>query len=304
MLFMNERWKWEDLRLFIAVARGGGLSAAAHATQVSPPTLGRRVLALERALGMELFRRSKDGYALTTAGFELLEYAEGLEAEATRIDRWRDKTQRTHKVRIAVGFWIGLFLAHKVAELRPQDEHVDLALITGVEDLDLQRRQASFGLRNRRPENLGLAGQRLTRVEFAIYGDTDYVADNPSARARRRYWDCDWITLEHAGTKPSSSAWLERHLERDAVLACNSPAALMAAVTTGTGLAILPCFIGDASPRLVRCDDPIPELSHDQWLVSHDDDRREPHIAKVIENTAQLIRRHRRLFEGQAIAGS
>ena len=146
-----------------------------------------------------------------------------------------------NKVRIAVGFWTGLFLAHKISELRPQDEHVDLALITGVEDIDLQRRQANIGLRNRRPENLGLAGQRLNRVEFAIYGDTDYVAGHPAATTRRRYWDCDWITMVHAGTKSPSSAWLERHLERDAVLACNSPAALMAAVTTGTGLAVLPC---------------------------------------------------------------
>lgn len=301
---MNETWKWEDLRLFIAVARSGGLSMAAQSTGLSPPTLGRRVLALERALEMELFHRSQDGYALTTAGHELLEIAEGVENEAAKVDRWRDRTQPSRKIRIAVGFWTGLFLAHKLSELRPKEGKADLVLITGVGEMDLQRRQANVGLRNRRPERLGLAGQRLARVEFTIYGDRDYVEAHPAAKARRRFWDCDWISIFDDGPKPPSAAWLDRHLERDAVLACNSPAALMAALTTGAGLAVLPCFIGDASPRLVRCREPIPELAHDQWLVSHDEDRHEPHIADVISRIADLIRRHRRLFEGRTGASS
>ena len=232
---MDEKWNWDDLRLFIAVARGGGLSMAAEVTGTSPATLGRHILALERAVGMELFHRSKDGYALTTAGLELLELAESLETEASKIDRWRDRTSQSRKVRIAVGFWTGLFLAHKMAELRPRDGNTDLALITGVSDIDLLRRQANIGVRNRRPVQAGLAGRKLTRVEFAIYGDRDYVAANPHAKSRRRFWECDWITVTHAGAKPPSAAWLEAHLERDPVLTCNSAAALMAALTTGAG---------------------------------------------------------------------
>ncbi|MCY6383199.1 LysR family transcriptional regulator [Hoeflea prorocentri] len=299
---MNEKWKWEDLRVFIAVARAGGLSMATQTTGLSAPTLGRRILALERALEMELFHRSQDGYTPTTAGYELLEIAEGVENEAAKVDRWRDRTQPSRKIRIAVGFWTGLFLAHKLSELRPKDGKADLVLITGIGEMDLQRRQANIGLRNRRPERLGLAGQRLVRVEFSIYGDKDYVETHPAAKARRRFWDCDWLTIFHDGPKPPSAAWLDTHLERDAVLTCNSPAALMAALTTGTGLAVLPCFIGDASPRLVRCSEPIAELAHDQWLVSHDEDRHEPHITDVIRSIADLIRRHRRLFEGGAVA--
>ncbi|MCP4314975.1 MAG: LysR family transcriptional regulator [Hyphomicrobiales bacterium] len=298
---MDERWNWDDLRLFIAVARGGGLSMTAQATQTSPPTLGRHILALERALGMELFHRSKDGYALTTAGLELLELAEGVETETAKVDRWRDRSFHSHKVRIAVGFWTGLFLAHKMSELRPDDGKTDLALITGVSDIDLLRRQANIGVRNRRPVQSGLAGQKLTRVEFAIYGDADYVGANPHSKSHRRFWECDWLTILHSGTKPPSAAWLEAHLERDPVLTCNSAAALMAALTTGAGLAILPCFVGDASPRLVRCSDTISELAHDQWLVSHDEDRHERHISDVLDNIADLIRRHRRLFEGATV---
>ncbi|MEX3011869.1 LysR family transcriptional regulator [Hoeflea sp. TYP-13] len=299
---MYERWNWDDLRLFIAVARGGGLSMAADRTQSSAPTLGRHILALERALGMDLFHRSKDGYILTTAGLELLEIAENVEAEATKIDRWRDKELQSRKVHIAVGFWTGLFLAHKIAELRPRKGDIELALITGVNDLDLLRHQADIGLRSRRPVQTGLTGQKLSRVEFAVYGDTDYVDANPLSKSHRRFWECDWITVLPSGTKPQSTAWLETHLEKDALLSCNSQAALMAAVSTGAGLAVMPCFAGDASPRLVRCSDTIGELAYDQWLVSHDENRDEKHIAEILDNIADLIGRHRRLFEGMSAA--
>ena len=66
---MDERSvNWEDLNLFLAVARAGGLSAAAAATGKSAPTLGRRMLALEAALGSDLFRRLPRGYELTEGG--------------------------------------------------------------------------------------------------------------------------------------------------------------------------------------------------------------------------------------------
>ncbi len=66
---MNEtNFDWDDLRLFLAVAREGGLAAASASTGKSPPTLGRRMLALERRLGLELFERLPRGYALTDQG--------------------------------------------------------------------------------------------------------------------------------------------------------------------------------------------------------------------------------------------
>ena len=73
---MDETWNWDDLRLFLAVARASGLAKAAPMTRVSAPTLSRRMTSLERALGGTLFLRHRNGYDLTTAGKELLELAE------------------------------------------------------------------------------------------------------------------------------------------------------------------------------------------------------------------------------------
>ena len=88
VLFMSEtKVDWNDLQLFLAVARGGGLSPAAAETGKSAPTLGRRMLALERELGQELFRRLARGYTLTEQGTALMQQVSQMEEVASCIVR-------------------------------------------------------------------------------------------------------------------------------------------------------------------------------------------------------------------------
>jgi DNA-binding transcriptional LysR family regulator len=78
---------WDDLRYFLALARHGTLSAAAHALSVSQPTMGRRLDALETRMGTKLFLRTPAGHALTAAGSEILRRVENLEREVVGIER-------------------------------------------------------------------------------------------------------------------------------------------------------------------------------------------------------------------------
>lgn len=92
---MNEKTyggvRWDDLAAFLVVARAGGLSAAARSLGASAPTLGRRMHALERALGRELFLRRTHGYDLTDAGREL---QREIESAAGKIERATARTAR------------------------------------------------------------------------------------------------------------------------------------------------------------------------------------------------------------------
>jgi len=65
-----------DLRYFVAVAEELHFTRAAEKLYVSQPALSKQIRALERQLGAELFRRDRQGVALTTAGAALLPYAE------------------------------------------------------------------------------------------------------------------------------------------------------------------------------------------------------------------------------------
>ena len=62
---------WDDLRIFLAVARDGSISGAAKRLNIQHSTVSRRIRLLETQLGTRLIERKKSGYELTPAGDEL-----------------------------------------------------------------------------------------------------------------------------------------------------------------------------------------------------------------------------------------
>ncbi|WP_119388018.1 LysR family transcriptional regulator [Taklimakanibacter lacteus] len=296
---MDETWQWDDVRLFLAVGRAGGLAGAARLSGISPPTLGRRMAALETCLGRQLFVRQRDGYVLTAKGNEFLRLAEALELNALAIDRWRTSDAIGSVVKIAAGTWTSAFIARHMGDLVGEDEDIQIELVSGAGIADLLRREANLGLRNHRPEIPGLAGRKLTRVEFAIFGGLAYVEGRVEARDHRRFKACRWIAFSPPGPKTPSGAWIDEHLEHAPNLRCRSGQEVLEAALAGRGLCVLPCFIGDVQSGLVRASDIIQELGHDQWLVSHDQDRTQRHIRRVSDRLRSLAKEHRRLFLGQ-----
>lgn len=296
---MNETWRWDDVRLFLAVARSGGLAGAVPLTGLSAPTLGRRVLALEQALTVPLFERRRDGYDLTAAGRDFMATAEGLEREAFAIERWRSALSPQASVRIAAGAWTSAFLAGQVAALRDGPDDPGIEILTGAGAADLVRREAQLGIRNRRPERLGLAGRRLQRVAFAVYAAPSVLRAQAEARDERRFMACDWIAFGTPDAAVPSARWLERRLERPVVLRCSAPQPVLDAAVAGVGLCVLPCFVGDRVAALRRASSTIDELAHEQWLVSHDEDRHNRSIRSVMTLLVRLFRAHKALFAGE-----
>jgi len=299
---MNEPWDWDDLRMFLSVARAGGLAKAVTGSGASAPTLGRRMTGLERAMGIALFTRRRDGYVLTESGKHLLGLAETIEHGALAVDRWRAAAGSQTAITIAAGSWTSAFLARHVHDLTGGDEGLAIKIVSGGASADLLRREANLGLRNDRPKTPGLAGRRLVRVAFSVYGETGFVARMPEALGEARFEACPWIVFAPGGPKTPSAAWLDRHLRRDALLVCTTAQAVLAAASAGAGLCVLPCFVGDREPGLSRASGLVRELEHDQWLVSHDDDRHSKAIRLVSDRLAKLVRSHEALFSGEHAA--
>ena len=261
---------WDELAAFLAVARHGGLSAAARATDASAPTLGRRMRALERRLGRELFVRRTQGYALTDEGRRL---RDGLEDVATRIDRLTrpSPADALPLVRVTAGTRTMLALAASVERLVGEPPDLRLRLLADEDVLSIPRREAAIGFRNRRPVEGGLAGRRLRRVTFAPYAVADaparwirVVADTPSAR---------WVA------------------ERGEAVACETatPRLALDLALRGVGRALLPTFVGDAQPPLERVGAIVDALSHEQWLVTHQDDRHLPEVRRALDRLAAVF---------------
>lgn len=259
---------WDDLRLFLAVADAGGLGPAAAVTGKSAPTLGRRMLALERALGRELFVRKARGYDLTDDGQAFLAGARGIAARVGDLVH----ADAPPLVKISAGTWVTHVLVRAVDRIvGPTPVQVRFS---AAEDLaDIGRREAVIGVRNRRPDGVGLAGRRIGRVRFAVYGV-----------------DAGVTTWARVMASTPSAQWVKARTDgADAIEVTGSQSALDLALA-GAARAVLPTFIGATQPGLVALSDPIEALDHEQWLVTHHEDRFRPEVRQVIDRVYAVLR--------------
>jgi DNA-binding transcriptional LysR family regulator len=81
---------WDDVRVFLAVAREGSMRAAGRALGFSQPTIARRLAAFEAAFGgPNLFDRFPEGLRLNAAGEQLVSAAESVEYAVLTLERRR-----------------------------------------------------------------------------------------------------------------------------------------------------------------------------------------------------------------------
>lgn len=282
-------FSWDDLRLFLDVARLGGLSAATETTRLSAATLGRRVTALEKQVGEPLFHRSQSGYRLTQAGEDLLARAEDVEAAMVSLKRWKEGAVGERVVRVSAGSWTSAFVAAHIEDVWTVDDRFGLELVTATEKVDIGRRNADLGIRSARPTEQWLAGRLIGSVAYAIYSGLNLVNGIKAGY---------FVGVAGEAGQTQSARWIQaRHGDRIAVRG-NDAMSVRELVAAGAGLSVFPCFVGDSDPRLVRVAPPITELKTEQWLVSHHEERHEPYIRTVGDRIAALMRRHGPLFRG------
>jgi DNA-binding transcriptional LysR family regulator len=283
-------FSWDDLRLFLDVARLGGLSAATDTTGLSAATLGRRVTALERQVGEPLFVRSQTGYRLTPAGEELLLRAEEVEAAMLSLKRWKDGAIGERVVRVSAGPWTSAFLARHIDRVWTAADRFALELVTANHKVDIGRRNADIGIRNQRPTEQWLAGRLIGKVAYALYARPELISGVAAGY---------FVGMSGEGSQTHSARWLHaRHADRIATRG-NDAMSVLELVAAGAGISVFPCFVGDSDPRLHRMAGTIPELETEQWLVCHHEERHAPAIRAVTERIAQLMRESGALFRGE-----
>lgn len=284
---------WDDLRLFIAVARHGGLSGAVRELGSSPATIGRRMLALEQAVGRPLFVRRQTGYELTDDGRLLLAKAQSMEAGARGIQDWLDVEGRRSVVRISAGTWTANFLAANFARLWTPDDPFRIAFKTTEARLDIAHREVEIGVRKAAPEHPSLAGRRTVEVAQAPFR----ARSLPSARHDA------WVAISPEDVATRSARWLASQEGASIAAWANTPRTLHDLIRAGVGKGILPCFAGDRVPDLERAGEEIAELRESQWLVMHNDDRHRSDVRIVIDRMVALVTAHAALFGGQRPVG-
>lgn len=268
---MNETYfDWDDLRLFLAVAHHGGLAAASSASGKSAPTLGRRMLALERRLGQELFERLPRGYELTEDGKALMNRVLDIQGTIDPVLAIADDTG-VRRIKISAGTWTSYLLCQQVEKIIMNDA-LTLQFIAADHVLDIPHREAVIGIRNQRPEHISLAGKQIGKIRFAVYANNIDIDT--------------WAQV--VGATPSSR-WMNENRGHDRCIEVSHPRNALDLVQMGIAKSVLPTFIGDAAAGLTQVSEHIHDLEHTQWLVTHHEDRHLPQVRNVIDRVHALL---------------
>ena len=279
---MNDPLDWNDVRIFLAIAREGSLGAAARKLGQTQPTMGRRLKALEQQIGHMLFQRTQHGFIPTDEGQALLLRAERMEVEALAAMRELSgaEAQLSGLLRVSCSDWFGsLLLAPVMAEFSARYPGVTLELLTDPRLYSLPHREADCVMRILPFDDPDVVSRKLLRTEYAVYGRPGQW---PAVAGDGR--GCRLVLMDTAFGNMPDVSWMTALLPHATVAArSNSRETQARLCALGVGLAVLPRPLGDATPGIVPIDLGQAPPTRDTWLGYHRDMRRQPRLSRFVE---------------------
>src|SRR3982074_2909304 len=258
---------WDDVRYFLAVARGGSVRAAAERLGVNHATVLRRIAQLEERLGVHMFEKLPSGYRLTAAGEEVLEFADQLEARVFGRDQ---SVRGLLRVTLAPPLATHLLMPDfaDFARLHPD---IEMEILSSGELANLTSREADVALRvvyDRKTLPLNLHGLKGPELFGGVYMSRDRLAAWRAGGPD----DIRWIVISIHGIPDWAS---EGEVRTTGVAFRHTDAeAQIVAVRQGLGITTLPCVVGDADPLLVRVPGTDPHMYGTLWLLTHGETRK------------------------------
>ncbi|CAM2152611.1 LysR family transcriptional regulator [Pararobbsia alpina] len=279
---------WDDIRVFLAVARAGTLGGAARVAGQTQPTMGRRLRAFEEAVGQVLFQRTNDGFVLTDEGAALLHRAERIEEEVLGLERQiaGGEAELEGTIRVSSSDWFGEHrLTPVFAAFLREHPKVTIDLVTEARLLNLARREADLVFRIRPFEEPDIAQRKLLHMSYALY-----TADGSALPEAGDGEGFALVTMDDAFRHLPDVVWLRRMLPRARVVyGSNNRGAQARMCAAGAGLAVLPTSLGDATPGLVRVDLGEAPPGRDVWMGYHRDMRRLARLRALLDLTVRML---------------
>ncbi len=282
--------KWDDLRVFLAVARAGQVLGAAQKLGQDQATVSRHVRALEAALDTQLFQRSQAGVILTTAGERLLPIAERMETEAIQAASTigRDEVELSGPVRIGAPDGFGTyFLAPLLVELAARHPGLQLQLVPLPRSFSLMKREADIAITLDRPTEDTLIARKLTDYTLSLYATRRYLAEVGPISTLDDLGRCLFVTyVQDMIFSPQLAYGAAAMARAGQVFECASVVGQMQALRQG-GVGYVHDYAAPAAPELVRLL-PGHSVRLTYWIVSH---RSTQTIRRMNEMSAAIIAR-------------
>lgn len=250
---------------------------------VNGTTVSRRLRRLELRLAATLFEQTRDGQVLTEAGEALLEKVETMALAASAIEEGgcgQGSTQLTGMLRISVSEGFGSwFLASYIPAFARAHPGLAIDLVASSGFLSLSKREADMAVMLSRPQGGPVIARKLSDYTLRLYASPGYLAETTTPRD-----PADMVSghrligyIPDLIYAPELSYLDEIHRDLAPSLRSSSINAQHHLIVAGAGIGVLPCFMGDADPRLVAV---LPEhtITRSFWLVTHKDTH---HFARI-----------------------
>ncbi|MGO7587563.1 LysR family transcriptional regulator [Rhizobium leguminosarum] len=290
---------WDDVRIFLAVARTGQILAASKRLGLNHATLSRRLTSLEEALKTRLFIRRTNGCELTAEGEVFLASAERMETEmlAAQASLGHTDTAIAGTVRVGApdGFGVS-FLAPRMGRLIERHPELKIQLVPVPRSFSLSQREADIAITLERPEQGRLVSSKLTDYTLGLYASRNYLAsqgtpgdiDALKAHPRIGYVEDLIFTASLNFSGEVMRSW-------DASFEISTAIGQTEAVRSGAGIGILHDYIARQYPELQRI---LPEVSirRAYWTTYHETARDLMRVRSVADFLQELVNAERHIF--------
>lgn len=288
---------WDDLRIFLTIAKSGGLKKAARKLSIHHTSCARRLKSLEDDLGSKLFDRLPTGYVLTTTGRQLALSADVILSEISNIERdliGKDtRLEGPIKLSMPNGFATH-FLMPSITEFMNRYPDVQITISMTYAFSDLANREADIAIRHIDDPPQTLAGRKIARLYRSAYASIDYLACHDPVREPEK---CHWLGW---GPPEDHLKWPQKRKFENVPVRGDmySDVAQLSAAQAHMGIASLPCFIGDVAENLVRVPTAVAEPTDWIWILAHRDMISNARVCALMDHIEGFFKAHTNLLEG------
>jgi DNA-binding transcriptional LysR family regulator len=307
---------WDDIKIFLEVARAERLSTAAKRLTMDASTVSRRLHKLEESIGTKLFDRTQDGHVLTADGEMLLNSACKMEQDAQHAlsNIHNNNEENCGLVRIGVTEALGnFFVSPNLLSLQQQHPNIDVHLLLFSRYVKISRNEADIAIAVERPKSTSMIVSKLCDYKLQLYVHQDYL-DKSLDRNVDQNLDHNLAQSEHGITLDNlaDQKWvtyvdnllftdqlsytkeLNRYLDGElkANFSSTSIISQYFAIKSGLGIGILPCFLADQDKSLIKLHSQEISISRSFWLVTHPESKRLSHVNTVWQYLKQLVLEH------------
>ncbi|MEK9947222.1 MAG: LysR family transcriptional regulator [Alphaproteobacteria bacterium] len=286
---------WDHLRVFVGVAEHGSLSAAGRELNISQPTVGRHIQALEDSLGVRLFQRTVRGLDLTDTGRDLLEHGREMAAAADRLALAAAGREAavSGTVRVTASAFVAtLTLPEIIADLRLAHPEIEIELVASDATENLLQREADIAVRMYRPRQVDVITRKVSELSLGVYAANSYLSRRGTPRELNDLLAHDIVGYDRDETILQGFAAVGVDVDRHFFVArCDDQVAYWHLVVAGVGIGFSQVRVGDAEPLVSRVlpDFAIPPLP--VWLTAHAGLRTNPRVRRVFDFLAERLAR-------------